>query len=155
MPGIAAFGSGYDFRHTCRENSTAAITALRAKVDDPVSSFYDIKIVFNDDDGVAVVGQTMQNLQEHFDILKVQARGRFVKYVQCSAGVTFRQFECQFDALCFTPRERCSRLAERDIRETDVDKCLQLAGDDRYGIEKLSRLFNGHLKYFVDVLAFV
>ena len=56
---MAVLGSGYGFRRARGENLAATVTAFWAKIDDPVGSFYDVEVVLNDDDGVAVICQTM------------------------------------------------------------------------------------------------
>ena len=87
---MAGFGVAYYFWHTGGQDLPSAVSSFGAEIDDPVGSFYDVKVVFDDDDGVAVIGQSMQHAEQHLDVLEVQAGGRFVENVQCAAGVALR-----------------------------------------------------------------
>ena len=60
---------GYDFRRTGHKNLAAAVAAFGTKVDDPVGRPDDVEIVFDDDDGVAVITQPMEYLEQQFDVL--------------------------------------------------------------------------------------
>ena len=40
---------------------------------------YNVKVVLDDDDGVAVGGQPLQHAEQHLDVLEMQAGGRFVE----------------------------------------------------------------------------
>ena len=65
--------------HLCRgagdHDFTAADTALRTEVDDPVGGLDDVEVVLDDDDGVAVITQPVQYRQQLRDIVEVQAGG--------------------------------------------------------------------------------
>ncbi len=52
-----------------------------AEIDDPVSIANYIEIVFDDDDGVAEVGQPVKNIEQFLDIVEVQTGGGLVKQV--------------------------------------------------------------------------
>lgn len=64
-----------------RENPAAPAPTFRPKINDPVRRLYYIEIVFDDNERVAVVRQSVKNPQKHLNILKMQSRGRFVEYV--------------------------------------------------------------------------
>jgi hypothetical protein len=99
--------------------------------------------------------QAVQHLEQHFDVLEMQAGGRFVEDVQRAAGVALGEFERQLDALRLAAGQRGRALAEGDVAEADIDQRLQLARDDRHGVEEFARLLDGHLQHVVDVLALV
>ena len=48
------------FRSPGSDDAPATVTALRAEIDEPVRRLDDVEIVFDYDDGIAVVAQTMQ-----------------------------------------------------------------------------------------------
>jgi hypothetical protein len=48
----------------------------------------------------------VQHREQHFDVLEVQAGGRFVEDVEGAAGVALGQFERQLDALRFAAGQR-------------------------------------------------
>ena len=49
--------------------------AFRAQVDDPVGGLDDVEVVFDNDNGVAVVAQAVQHGQQLRDIVEMQAGG--------------------------------------------------------------------------------
>ena len=63
--------------HCCRgagdHDFTTADTAFRAQVDDPVGGLDDVEVVFDDDDGVAMITQAVQHGQQWCDIVEMQA----------------------------------------------------------------------------------
>jgi hypothetical protein len=104
--------------------STAATAALGAEVDDPVCSFDDVEVVFDDDNGVAVVAQAMQHAQQQVDVGEMQTGGRLVKNVQSAAGIAFGQFKRQFDALGFAAGQVVADWPKRDIaKPTSIRVC--------------------------------
>lgn len=71
------------------EDFTAAAAAFRPKINDPVRRFDDIQVVLNDHDGVALIAQLVQNVQQLLDIGKVQPRRRLIENIQRLAGTAF------------------------------------------------------------------
>ena len=53
--------------------------SLGPEVDDPVRGLDDVQVVLDDDDGVALVDQRLQDGQEFTDVLEVQTRGGLVQ----------------------------------------------------------------------------
>jgi hypothetical protein len=111
-------------------------TIGRAEVDQPVGGLDDVEVVLDDHDGVAVVAQAVQHLEQHLDVLEVQAGGRLVEDVERAAGVALGQFQRQLDALRLAARERGGDWPSSDVAEADVDQGLELAGHDRHGAKK-------------------
>ena len=64
VSGMARSCFAYYFRRTCGKYLASTVATFRAEVNDPVGGADDIQIVLDDDDGVAVVGQTMQYLEQ-------------------------------------------------------------------------------------------
>ena len=71
MPCMGTSYCGYFFRCPACNNFAAPIAAFRAQIDDPVSSFYDIQIMFNNDNAIARIYQLMQHLQQFCNIGKM------------------------------------------------------------------------------------
>ena len=67
------------FGRAFRNNQAAAITAFRAKIDDPVRRLDDIHIMFNHNHCIAGVDQFLQHFQQFGDIVKMQAGCRLIK----------------------------------------------------------------------------
>src|SRR5919109_343688 len=61
-------------RALCDDPATL-LAAFGTQIDDPVGIADDIKIVFDDDDGVTQIRQPMQNIEQLLDIIKVQPGG--------------------------------------------------------------------------------
>ena len=64
----------------------AAGAAFGADVDDVVGGFDDLEIMFDDDDGVALVDQMMEDLKQFAHVFKMQAGGRLIENVEGAPG---------------------------------------------------------------------
>jgi len=93
------FGCAFD------DDSSAPRAAFRSDVNQPVGCADHIEIVFDDDDGVAGIDETLQDFQQFADVGKVQSGGGFVEQVQGAAGGATSEFAGQFDALGFASGE--------------------------------------------------
>ena len=142
-------------RRALGDDLAATVAAFGAEVDDPVGGFDDVEVVFDDDDGVALVAQAMQHGKELFDVFEVQAGGGFVENVEGLAGVAFGQFASEFHALGLAAGEGGGGLAEADVGQADFDQHLQFARNGGDGVKEFAGVFDGHVQHFADVLAFV
>src|SRR5260221_4765421 len=70
----------------------APIATLRANVNQPVSNLDDVRVVFDDDDGIALVNQRLQDTDEALNISGVQANRGFVQNIQCAPCAASSQF---------------------------------------------------------------
>ena len=89
----------YSFRCPAGQQTTAAASALGSHVDDVVGKFDDIKVVLDDQDGIATVDKFLQDTHEDSDVFKVKSRRRLVKDIKRLARVPFGKFGSQFDTL--------------------------------------------------------
>ena len=64
LAGVTRFVLSDIFRRTFGDDGAAAVTSLGAEIDDPVSGFDHVEIVFDDDHRVAVIAQTVQHFQQ-------------------------------------------------------------------------------------------
>ena len=142
------FGGSRDDDHT------TAGSPFRTHVDDPVGSLDHIQIVLNDQHGVAIVDEAMQNFQQLLDIHKVETRRGFIQQVDRAAGRAFAQLASQFYPLRFTAREGWRGLSQLQVVESDGDQCLQQMADLGDILEVLDRLLDVHVEDFGNVLAF-
>ena len=69
-------------RRTFGNNFSAAGTAFRAKVNDPIRRFDHVQIVLDDEQRVTGVAQFEQHFQQFRDVVKMQAGGRLVQNVK-------------------------------------------------------------------------
>ena len=74
-----------------RNDLPATAAPFGAKIDDPIGGFYDVEIVFDDDDRVTVVAQSVQHFEQLLDVVKVQPGGWLVEDVERLSGVSLRQ----------------------------------------------------------------
>src|SRR4029079_439117 len=65
----------------------------------------------------------------------------------------FEQVGGEFDSLCFTAGQRCCRLAQTQITETDVVEYTQPVRDLRHFTKERDRFAHGHAEHLVHILA--
>ena len=58
-------------RCTGGDNLSAAATAFRAEIHNPVGGFNHVSIVLNDHDGITLIAQAVQHGKQLFDVGKV------------------------------------------------------------------------------------
>ena len=141
------------FRGAAGDDRAAFGAGFGADVDDPVGSFDDVQIVFDDDDRVAVVDQAVEHFEQFCEVVEVEAGRGFVEQVQRLAGIGPGQFGGQLHALRFAAGERRRALAEREVVETDVAQRLQDAADLGDVGEQLDRFAAGEVEDVGDAFA--
>ena len=70
------------FRRALRDDFPAVLTRLRADVEDPVGLGGDGHVVLDDDDGVAFIDEAVEDIDEAFHVLEVEADGGFFDQVE-------------------------------------------------------------------------
>ena len=84
------------------ENELAAgIPSLRTKVDYPVGSFNDVKVVFDHHQGISGVDELVEGRKQFPDVVKMQSGRRLVKHIEGVFGARARNEGSQFDSLRF------------------------------------------------------
>ena len=63
LAGVGTFYRSDLFRRTGGYHLASAVAAFRTQVDDPVGGFDHVEIMFNDDYGITVIPQTVQDVQ--------------------------------------------------------------------------------------------
>ena len=58
----------------------------RAEIEDVVGAADNIKVVFDDDEGVAAVGELVKDAEEFDDVVAMKANGGFVEEIEGFAG---------------------------------------------------------------------
>ena len=61
------------------DDLASVFTAFGTEVDDPVGVADYVQVVLDDDDRVAQVGKTMQDLEQLADIVEMEPGSRFIK----------------------------------------------------------------------------
>ena len=119
-------GDGGDlFGGAFGDDAAAAFAAFGAEVDDPVGVADDVEVVLDDDDGVAEVGEAVQDFEQLADVVEVEAGGGLVEEIERAAGLALGELAGELHALGFAAGERGGGLAEVDVAEADVDQGLE------------------------------
>ena len=71
-----------------RDYSTATVAAVGSEVDDVVGNFDDVEIMLDDDDGVALLDETVENGDEFGNVVGVKSCRRLVEDIDGFAGGT-------------------------------------------------------------------
>ena len=133
------------------DEAAAGGAAFGAEVEDPVGAEHDVEVVFDDDDGVAVVDEVVEDAHEDVDVGGVEAGGGFVEDEKAAlAG----EFEGKLEALAFAAGEGGEGLAEVEVAEADAFEEGELAADVAVG-EEVGGFAGGHVEDVGDVLASV
>ena len=69
-----------------RDYRTAAVAAVGSEVDDVVGNFDDVEIMLDDDDGVALLDETVENGDELGNVVGVKSGRRLVEDIDGFAG---------------------------------------------------------------------
>src|SRR5678816_1916671 len=100
LAGIGLFHFSNVLGRSTGDNQPAAQSAVGAKIDDPVSRLDDIQIVLDNEHRITPLHQSVQHVEQHPDILKMQARGGLVEDIEGAAGVALGQLRRELHALC-------------------------------------------------------
>src|SRR6267142_2467906 len=115
LAGVGPLHAGHLLGGALRDEAAAVFATFGAKVDDPVGVADYVEVVLDDDDGVAEIGEAMQDVEQLLNVVEVQAGGRLVEQVEGLAGLALAEFAGQLDALRFATRERHSGLAQMHV----------------------------------------
>ena len=58
-------------RSATAKNRTSSFASLGSQIDHPIGRLDQIQVVFDNDDGVALVDQAMEDLEQQIDVMKV------------------------------------------------------------------------------------
>src|SRR3990167_1280336 len=96
----------YLFRSPGGYDESSSVSALRSEIDDVVGALDDFHIVFNHDQGVALVEQLMESPQQPRDVIKVQAGSGFIEDEQRSRLFRLGNMGGKLQPLRLPARER-------------------------------------------------
>src|SRR5258708_670263 len=122
LPGVGLFGAGDEFGRALGDDAAAAFAAFGAEVNDPVGLLDDVKVVLDDEHGVAEIDEALQDVEEFSHVIEVQAGCGFIENVKLAAGLAFGKLAGQLDALGFAAGKCCGGLAEGDVAKADFDE---------------------------------
>ena len=90
------------FRRSLGNHRTALVSAFRTDIDQVVGRLNHIQVMFNNDNGIAPVRQSAQNLDQLVDIGKMEASRRLIQNVDRLSGTPLAQLRGQLDTLGLT-----------------------------------------------------
>ena len=91
-------------RRAAGDEVAALVAGAGAEVDDPVGVLDEVEVVLDEQDGVALVNQPVQDAEQRGAVLEGQAGGGFVQQVEGAPGGTAGQLRGQLDALGLASR---------------------------------------------------
>ena len=86
LPGGRLRVGSHGLRCAAHEHPAAAATAFRTQVDQVIGASDDVEVVLDHDDGVALIDELVQDVQQLAGVLEVQAGRRLVEDVERAAG---------------------------------------------------------------------
>ena len=126
---------------------TTPFTGAGADVDDMVGAADGVFVVFDDYQGVALVAQLVQRVQQDLVVARVQAYGRLVEHIANALQVA-AELRGQADALGFAAGQRGCATVQRQVaqahffqkRQPAMDFGQQVAGNVGIAAGELQRL---------------
>src|ERR1039458_231816 len=70
------------FGRALGHDAAAFFSAFGAQIDDPVGVADDVQVVFDDDDRVSEIRETVQHVEQLAHIVEVQSRGRLIQQIK-------------------------------------------------------------------------
>jgi hypothetical protein len=161
-----------DFLRGARgDDKTAGVARFRAEVDHVVGALDDVEVVLDDDEGIPLRDEALENFYQQRDVVEMEAGGRLVKNEEAVLGALVGEMADELEALGFAAGEDIERLAEAEIAEADLledaqrlDNLLAKARAGAAGVpcldglrakggEELDGLRDGGIEHVVDRFA--
>jgi len=155
LPRIGFFACGNLLRGSDRNHLAAPVSSLGAKIDDIIGRLDDIQIVFDHNDGIAGIRQTLQHVDQLVHIRNVQPGCRFIENIDRSARGAAGKLGGKLHALSLTAGKRRRRLTDLNITEPDLAECLQLALNLWHIGEEFKSLFHRHFQHIVNIFSLI
>src|SRR5699024_9987228 len=134
-------------------NLSAGKAAFRTNVNNMVSAFNDIQVVFDDDDRMAAVDQLFDRIQQLGDILEMQSGSGLIEETEGMVTGRLAQEFGQLYPLCLSAGKGRGTLAQLQIAGAHIFECLQLGSDPFLIDEKVDGLGDRHLQHIMDIFA--
>ena len=123
--GMGAFMRGHFLGGSGDDELSSPVTGFGSDVDHPVGGLDDIKIMFDDDDAVALGNEPLERFQQDGDIVHMKSGGRLVKDEKRPSGFVSRQTRRKFEPLGLPAAQDIQRLTEFQIIETNIGEKLK------------------------------
>ena len=166
LAGVGGFYFGDLFGGAFGDDLAAVAAGFGAEVDEVIGGLDDLEVVFDDQEGIAGFDETVEDLEQHGDVVEVQAGGGFVENEQVvglvAPGLSLgEQVGDELEALGLAAAEGVEGLAEAQVAEADIGEDLEgvddadgelVAGVE--GEEELDRFADGRAEHLKDVFSF-
>ena len=111
--------------------------------------------MFDQHDRISDIDQSLDDVQQLLQIVKMQTGRRFVQQVHRASGVGPSQFGRQFHALGLSTGKRRRTLSQRHIVQSDIAQRLQDSANLGNVVKQLDGIGTGHLQHVVNGFAVV
>ena len=132
-----------------------ARAALRAYVYNVVGNLNHIEVMLNHNGGITSIHKFVYHAQQLANILKVQARSRLVKDVECVSCVALRELGSQLYSLALTARQSSAGLTQGEVSQSNILNSLQLLVNRRDVCEELVSDIHRHIQHIVYIFALI
>lgn len=132
---------------------SSSISSLWAYVDNSISIGDDVEIMFDHDDTIPLLYETIEDIEEFLYIREVESCGRLIEDIECLSCRSLGEVECELDSLGFSSRECGCRLTELYIPKPYIDKDLEDASNTRKSCKKYSCLIDRHIEDLSDIFS--
>src|SRR5581483_9257644 len=140
-------------RRTRRDDLSARYAPFRTQIEHEVGGLDHVQIVLDDEDGVARVGQAVQDIEQLANVVEMKPGGRFIENIQRRPRRALAQFTREFHALRLAARQRRRWLAEAHIPHADVSQRLELTPYRRKAAQEFQRLVDRQVEHVGDAPA--
>src|SRR5699024_8734243 len=140
LPCMAFVHFGNLFGRAGTNNLSAGKAAFRTNVNNMVSAFNDIQVVFDDDDRMAAVDQLFERIQQLSYILEMQSGSGLIEEIERMIAGRLAQEFGQLYPLCLSSGKGRGTLAQLQIAEAHIFERLQLRGNPLFIDEKVDGL---------------
>jgi len=142
------------FRGALGDDFASGGPGFGTHVDEVVGFGHEAGVVFDDDDGVALVDETVEDVDEALHVLQVEADAGLLDEVEVGNGrfevgnlrASFDQLGDEFDPLRFPSRDGWAGLTELEVAEAGVGEELEGAVEFGVGLEEDGCFIDGHFE---------
>ena len=120
---------GQDFpKRPGRDDFPAVRAGVRSQVDDVIGAAHGFLVVLDDDERIAVEGESFQGVEKPGVVARVQADGRLVENVEDAAQIR-AELSCEPYALGFAAAQRLCGAVEGEVVQSDLAQKAKSLGD--------------------------
>ena len=124
--GSVGFRFGEFFRGSFEDDLAAVDSGFGAEFDDVVGIADNVELVLDDQEGIACIGEAMEDREEALDVDEVEPGGGLIEDEEAvDASFGAREKLAKFEPLGFAAGEGVEGLSEAEVAESGVDEGLE------------------------------